>query len=74
MLKRYIKIGIFVIWVITWQAALLEITSSFNNLLFKKKGAISGPVAPIKIELIQAIEHATKNELLLLYNIIINQM
>ena len=35
----------------TWQAALLAITFSFDKLLFRKKGAIIGPVAPIKTEL-----------------------
>ena len=42
--------GIFVKCVITWQAALFTIIFSFVNLLFKKKGAISGPVAPTNIE------------------------
>ena len=42
--------GIFVKCVITWHVALLAIIFSLVNWLFKKKGAISGPVAPTKIE------------------------
>ena len=50
-LKKYMKSGILVRWVSIWQAALLAIIFSFDKSLFKKNGAISGPVAPTKIEL-----------------------
>ena len=42
--------GIFVKWVIIWQAALLAIIFSLVRVLFKKNGAIRGPVAPTKID------------------------
>ena len=43
--------GIFVQCVIIWHAALFAIIFSFKRSLLRKKGAIKGPVAPIKIEL-----------------------
>ena len=43
--------------------SLLAIIFSFNRLLIKKKGAIRGPVAPIKIELIPLMPPTQINEL-----------
>ena len=40
--------GIFPKWLIAWQTALFAIIFSLLNFPFRKKGAISGPVAPIK--------------------------
>ena len=51
-MKKYIKRGILVRWVIICPAALFAIIFSFLKLLFKKNGAMSGPVAPTNIELI----------------------
>jgi len=62
-LKKYINNGIFVKCVIVWHAALLAMIFSFNKFLFKKKGAIKGPVAPIKIELIPLMPPTQVKEL-----------
>ena len=37
-------------WVIIWHAALFAIIFSLVRLLFKKNGAIRGPVAPTKTD------------------------
>ena len=50
---------------IVWHAALFAIILSFDSLLFKKNGAISGPVAPINIELIPLIPPTKVKESLL---------